>query len=301
MGKMKFEEFTNAVVEKIREYLPESFANANVELQTVMKNNDLKLTGLLIRNADSNISPTIYLEQFFERYQAGEDITAVLENIADVRIRNEVKEVFDVGQISDFERVREKIVPRLVGREWNKALLEQRPHKIIADLAVTYHIQLGHDQSGAASVPITNNLMQAWDVDTEVLDALAMANLPKLLPSTFQSMTEVLGAMFEQELPEGITPPDDAMYVLSNNQKMFGAAAILDKDTMKMIVERFDKFFIIPSSVHEVLIVPATADMDTETLDNMVKEVNQGQVSPEERLSDHVYTYSLKDGLQSAC
>jgi len=305
MEKMSFDVFTKAVVEKIREYLPESFANASVELQTVVKNNDLKLTGLTIRSAESNICPTIYLEQFFEKYQAGEDMNEVLETIADIRLRNELKETFDVGQITDFDRVRGKIVPRLIGKEWNRELLAIRPHKIIADLAVTYHILMGHDFSGIASAPITNALMESWGVDVDTLHDLAIQNMPKLLPSTFQTMSSVLASMMgadAEELLSAIPPADEAMFILSNEQKVNGAAALLDKEIMKTVIERIGKkFFVLPSSIHECIIVPATADMDVSTLVSMVRDVNQSQVAPDERLSDSVYIYTEDGGLRLAC
>lgn len=306
MEKMSFDVFTKAVVEKIREYLPASFANASVELQTVLKNNDLKLTGLTIRSAESNISPTIYLEQFFEKYQAGEDMNEVLETIADIRLRNELKETFDVGQITDFDRVREKIVPRLIGKEWNRELLAIRPHKIIADLAVTYHILMGHDFSGIASAPITNALMESWGVDVDTLHDLSIQNMPKLLPSTFQTMSSVLTSMMgadAEELLTAMPPADEAMFILSNEQKVNGAAALLDKEIMKTVIERIGKkFFVLPSSIHECIIVPATADMDVSSLVSMVRDVNQSQVvAPDERLADSVYVYTEDGGLHLAC
>ena len=304
MNKMKFEEFTNAVVEKIREYLPESFKNASVELQTVTKNNGLILTGLTIRSAESNICPTIYLESFFENYQSGQDMKHILENIADVRLRNEVAETFDVGKITDFERASDRIVPRLVGCKWNKEMLETRPHTVISDLAVTYHIFLAESFDSTASVPVTNALMESWGVDVKTLHELALKNMPELLPSTFQPMSAVLGAMLGDEeaqmLLPAMDPDDEVMYILSNDKKMFGAAALLDQKIMQKVAEKFSEFFIIPSSVHETIIVPATPDMDVATLSAMVVDVNGSQVAPEERLSDHVYRYNLKDGLLPA-
>ena len=142
MEKMRFEEFTDAVVSKIREYLPVSFATASVDLQTIIKNNDVKLTGLVISSGDSNVCPTIYLEQFFQNYENGEDMGKVLANIADIRLRNEVANTFDTEQITSFDHVRDHIVPRLVGVKWNQKLLEKRPHTIMDDLAITYHILL---------------------------------------------------------------------------------------------------------------------------------------------------------------
>lgn len=304
MEKMRFEQFTKEVVEKIREYLPETFATASVELQTVRKNNDLKLTGLTIRSAESNISPTIYLESFFQKYQDGEDMSSVLENIADVRLRHEVGDVFDVEQITDFERVKGKIVPRLVGTKWNEELLKDRPHTDIADLSVTYHILLGQDGDGTASVAVTNSLMDSWNTDVEELHRLALRNMPVLLPSTFQSMSEVLGSLlgdaFADEGTDTISYVDDKMFVLSNKHKVNGAAALLDPEIMQNILNRFgENFYILPSSVHEVLIVKADSDMDPDTLTAMVQDVNECQVAPDERLSDHVYRYTADEGLCS--
>lgn len=292
--KMKFEQFTEEIVNKIREFLPERFANASVKLRTVTKNNDSNLTGLEIRCEGNNICPIIYLEQFYNRYQLGEDIDEILSNIADVRISSDVENGFDiVEQIKDFEKVKDMIVPRLIGKEWNTSLLEQRPHKSIADFVVTYHIMLNQDViDGTASVPITYDMMQEWGVDVDILHELALRNMSVLLPSTFQSMNSVLGI--------DILPQDDFMFILSNKQRINGATALLDKDIMQKIVEKFgEDFYILPSSVHECIIVSADADMDISQLTMMIQEINAGQVAPKERLSDHPYRYTVKDGLFS--
>ncbi len=304
MKKMKFEKFTDEVVKKIKMFLPESFANASVELQSVVKNNDLKLTGLTIRSKGSNICPTIYLEQFYDEYKNGTDMRSILTNTAGVRVRNEVKEAFDVTQITDFEQVKDIIAPRLISKKWNEDLLDSRPHKLVADLAVTYHIMLKQDINGTASVPITNSLMESWGVDVDTLHEMAVFHLPKLVPSTFQSMSAVLSDMLgendeAEDIFSGITSQDDVMFVLSNKKKMYGASALLDKKIMKKIVDKFGNFYILPSSVHECLIVKATADMDVDILTAMVQDVNTGQVEVEDRLSDHVYKYTAEDGLIS--
>lgn len=308
MKKMKFEEFANSVVEKIREYLPESYANASVDLHTVTKNNDLKLTGLTIRSANSNISPTIYLEQFYKRYQNGEEMSRVLENIADIRIRHEVSDVFDVNQITDYERVKDRIIPHLVGKKWNEEMLKDRPYTEIADLAVTYHILLDDKIEGTASVAVTNALMESWGTSKEKLHSLALKNLPLLLPGTFQSMSSVLSALIVGDLDDeeaAMMPQDDLMFVLSNKQRMFGASAILDKDFMNGVTEKFMEtgrnFILLSSSVHDWIIVSSDSEyMDTAQLTEMIQEVNAGQVAPDERLSDHPYRYTVKDGLFSA-
>ena len=225
MKKMRFEEFTKAVVEKIREYLPETFAEASVELQTVVKNNDLKLTGLTIRSEESNICPTIYLESFFEAYEAGEEMSKVLKHIADIRVKTDTQNTFDAGQITDFDLAKGRILPRLIGREWNDSLLAERPYTAIADLAVTYHILLGQEKDRTASAPITFALMESWGMKTEELHDIAVRNMRSLLPSTFRGMCSVLGLMLSGEESDMMDPADETMFVLSNQKGMYGATA----------------------------------------------------------------------------
>ena len=79
---MDFEEFKNSVADQIKDFLPEKYADAAVDLQEVTKNNDTVLTGILIRTEESNIAPNIYLEGYFEQYQDGRDMDDILQNIA---------------------------------------------------------------------------------------------------------------------------------------------------------------------------------------------------------------------------
>lgn len=312
MGKMKFDEFKDAVVGKIREYLPETFANADVRLQVVTKNNDLQLTGLTINAGNSNVAPTIYLEQFFYAYEKGEDINVILQRIAETRTSHEFRDNFDVGEITDFDRCKGNIVPRLIGKNWNTELLKGRPHKEVADLAVTYCIMIGENKDGTMSVPVSNELMASWNISINELHDIAITNMEKITPPVFSSLGSVIGSlllddvagdMSEEEKEQALSEfsfTDDAMFVLTNTQKLHGAAQVLNRDVMERIIGQVGKdFFILPSSIHEVLIVPATPDMEVSILENMVKEVNQTQVSPEERLSDNVYVYT-KSGLTLA-
>lgn len=301
MDKMRFEEFKNEVVGKIREFLPESFASADVSLQMVRKNNNLQLTGLTIRSNESNISPTIYLEKFYEEYKDGADMGEILSRIAQVRMNHEVSEQFDVAQITDFEQVKDKLVPRLVNADMNAALLEDRPHKIVADLAITYYVLLDQSFDGTASVAVTNDLLNSWKVSTDELHEVAISNLSSITTSIFRGMTEVMSEMMGMSKEDmemmGMPTDEEQMYVLSNTLKVNGASALLDEKMMEEIVETVGEFYILPSSIHEVIIVPAKAGMDVESLENMVCEVNATQVQLEERLSDHVYAYNRENGL----
>lgn len=299
MNKMQFNEFKNEIVAKIREYLPETFKDAEVSLQVVQKNN-LELTGIVIRSIASNISPTIYLDSFYSQYESGEGMSEILQKIAEVRVNHEFEDNFDVECITNWDRCRERIIPRIVGIEGNEALLKERVHKIIADLAITYCVLLeGFLEDGEMTVPVTKQLMNSWGLMVDELHEAAINNMPSLVPSTFRSMAEVMRgmlAMSDEEYEMLPMSSDEQMFVLTNELKLNGAAAILDTDLMLAIFEKIGEFYILPSSIHEVLIVPMSSNMQVEDLRAMVKEVNDTQVSLEDRLSYSIYSYNPVDG-----
>lgn len=311
--KMNFEKFKNAVTDGIREYLPDQFEIANVGLQVVTKNNNLQLTGLIIQRVGRNIAPTIYLENFYDKYQEGTDLQEILRLIADMRMEHEVNGDFDVSQITDFAKCKDKIFPRLISAGWNKELLENRPHVLIEDLAVTFFINLRDNENGSMNTQIHNKLMQIWGVTAEELYELAVKNLSDSDIGTFSPMNEV---MAETMLPiliaecdgdkdaavqmiQEILSSDDDMYILTNKNVNYGASMLLDKSMMQKVIDRIgEDFYIIPSSVHESIVIPADKNLEHEELKKMVHEVNVTQVSVEERLSDNVYRYTMSEGLK---
>lgn len=308
---MNYEEFKQEVTDKIRDFLPEKYADAEVSIQTVVKNNDQKLDGLMIKQEDNNICPNIYLNQFFDQYENGREMDDILATIADIRTQHEVSHDFDVSRLTDFDSVKDRIICRLVNAEQNTEYLADKPHTMVDDLAVTYHIALGKEENGSMSAPITNRLMENYDTTVEQLHQIALENMDTLTPVTFKSMRETMMDMMLPDmkargmsddearamLDTMIPPtPDEMMYVLSNEDKTYGAAIVLNDKVMDDIAEKVGgEFYILPSSVHELLIIPRNADTDLKLLESMVQEVNATQVAPEERLSDHVYAYDTKE------
>ena len=103
----------------------------------------------------------------------------------------------------------------------------------------------------------------------------------------------------DDDSAEFMNPPEmpevSGMYVASNSDKLNGSSVILYRDMLKNFAESHDveKLYILPSSLHEVIIIPDDANMekDIQMLNEMVVSVNCTQVQPEEILSDHVYVY----------
>lgn len=312
MEKMTLEEFAKIVIEKIKDFLPDRYVDSDVRLQDITKNNDTKLKAVTITVPNSNISPTIYLNSMYEQYQRGKPMEEILNQIAAIQAEHDKDIAVDVSAITDYEKVQGKVAARLVNAENNQELLSQRPHILVGDdLAVTYCIMLGESDNGSMSVPITNQLMENYGVTVGELHEAATQNMDELTPASFKSMNEVMAEMMlpsiiaecggdreqAEQMLEAIMPPmeDGKMYVLTNEQKTNGAAVILNDKVMDQISEKVGgEFYILPSSVHELLIVPRDAGMEVPELEKMVCEVNATQVSVEERLSDHVYAYDAQ-------
>lgn len=258
-----------------------------VKLQEVIKNNGVVLQGLVILNGKSNLSPTIYLNPFLEAYENDMPLTGIVEGILNVYRKEMPDDTMDMDFFREFERVKEGICYRIINRERNKTLLERIPHINFLDLSICFYYAFRDERLGNGSILVYNNHMDFWGCDVETLLRYARENTPRLYPSEFINMADVLEEQMQEKLC-GRLP----MYVLGNEKHFFGAASILYPDALSAAGERFgENFFILPSSIHEVILLPVQDAADTETMRDMVREINLTQLAPEEVLSDNVYFY----------
>lgn len=200
----------------------------------------------------------------------------------------------------DFENVKEDISLRLMNTENNQEKLQNRPNETIEDISATFVIVVGETSEGLATAPITNEIMNELGVDQETLMETAKANLTEQ-DYSFKSMRDMLvDMMFPEGIPENdpmvemMLPSEEGpqMYVLSNEHNMNGANEIMNQKAMDEIAEKLGgDFIVLPSSVHETIILPMSDDMESKDLDSMIQEINGGVVSPEDKLSDHAFIY----------
>ena len=299
---MNYEQFKQEIVDNIKDYLNESYENASVDIKQVVKNNGMELDGLVIRKEDENITPNIYLNGLFEEYNDGKSMNEILQNIADLREQADMASIpFSIEDVRDIDKIKDRIECRLVNCENNAEFLEGKPFTQLEDLAVIYSINLGkQDPDNLMSTTVTDMLMADWGISTEELHRIALENLENSgiqLKSLREQMIELMfpdGAPNDHSM-DFMLPPEDAgpqMYVLSNSEKHYGAKAVLDTQKMEEIAEKLGgDYVILPSSVHEVLILPNAAEMDRPALEEMVRTVNATEVKPNEVLSDNVYVY----------
>ena len=137
---MEYRDFVEKVKEQIQDFLPERFADATVEVNQIVKNNDCVLDGLMVRTEESNIAPTIYLNPYFEQMQDGAELDDVLAQIASVYQSHYIDHDIDVSAVTDFDKIKEKIVCKLINEEANQQFLQDKPYSKLEDLAVVYQI-----------------------------------------------------------------------------------------------------------------------------------------------------------------
>lgn len=283
---MTYSEFTEALLSFVRIALPEE---CSADLHTVIKNNDTKLTGLTITETGRNIAPTIYLDHYYEKYCAGKDLNQIVDEIVETYLEYRPREDFDMSFFTDFEKVKDRIVYKLVNCERNKELLQDVPYVPYLDLAVVFCCLLRENKSGSATVLIRQKHMEQWQVTTEDLFALAKENSPRLLSYELEDMNSLMKRICGEDTMES-----GQMYVLSNSQRLFGASCILDENLLEKIAkDQHSGFYVLPSSIHEVILLPRDTPDTSEALSKMVQEINATHVSSEEVLSDHVYYYDF--------
>jgi len=269
----------------------------DIRLQEVRKNNGVTLLGILILAKDQNVSPTIYLNSFWEAYEKGIPFATVIERILQIYEEDTPKENVNMEFFRKFGQVKERICFRLISRERNEELLGKIPHIEYLDMAICFYYAYQSDLLGAGSILIYNNHLDMWNTTIEELYTLAKQNTPVLFPWEMTSLAATVQDLMEcgeeLECEYGEFWSTLPMQVLTNECKIQGAVCILYPDLLKKLAEEAEKnFYVIPCSIHEVILLPDSGAENGEQLREIIKEVNRTQVEPEEVLSDNLYYYN---------
>lgn len=291
------EEFANSVVEGIRG----AFPDAKVMVGNVRKNNGIDLTAISIFQPGECISPNIYLEEFFNDYMLGKiTIDEVVSVIVDTYENADVPK-FETG-LFDFESIKDKIECSLVNFEENEELLKTVPHIKFLDLAIVFRIRVDYlspSSTTVASVLVTDSHFSEWGISIDTLKEVAVENIKRTGFEVVPMMDFILEKLledspFSSDLNDlndllGVTEvPDVPMYILSNHNKMRGAGVVLF--ALNEIEEKVGckQFYVIPSSIHEVIIYTGE---DVDNVKYLIEDANRNVVTKEDFLSDNLYYY----------
>lgn len=300
---MEFSNFTTLVREEVEKRAGQKYT---VRISDVRKNNGVVLSGLTVMRDDSNISPTIYLNNYYEAYEDGRTtLSNVVNDVMDSYNRNKVNRSVDMRQFLNYENVKKGIVYKLVNTAQNTELLEDVPHVEFLDLSVVFQYLIQNENFGTASILIHNAHLKLWNVSVEELYQVADANTQRLQGYELQSMKDVICELLETDRNSESNDVECMeehadnvpMYVLSNKNRVGGAACILyDGILADFAAVIGGSFYVIPSSIHEVLLLPADNTDEKEEIKAMIKEINDTQVRTEEILSYSLYFFDREDG-----
>lgn len=280
---MDYRQFLNCVRSRVKEIMGEE---VEVDIRHVIKNNGHELDGLTIMRSDSQGSPTIYLNGYYGQFCAGRSVDAIINEIIQTYEVNKESVKFSAEEFKNFENVKNRIIYKLINYDANKKLLEDIPFKRFLDLAVVFCVLVEQRKDGSAAALIHNSHMRLWNVTSDEICEIAKENSPRLLPYRITRLDDILGEELDSESDA------DYMYVLSNESGIQGAACMLYDGILQRFSQKFGSdIIIIPSSVHEVLLLPWKQQYDIQELNCLVKDVNSNIVDAEEMLAQNVYIY----------
>ena len=296
---MEREEFYDYIQNNIRDYLPESYQRAEIMLLESVKLNDMYITSLLIRRPGESIVPAIHLDNLFAAYRRGKPMEECLAELAEVRMQADVGKEQEAlfSNISRYDAVKDHLQIRACDYEQNKDRLRGKLYRREGDFALTYHVEYDMEEA-SANYQVTNDILSVWGVDEETVHQDALQADQRRVP-VLVNMEDTIYLMAGQpgyqnllrkdgelDLDNGMVP----MFILTN-QKMHNGAGVLFQDGMKEKLSELmgGDYYVLPSSIHEVIIVPP--QVSVADLSEMVHTVNREHVDVEDRLSDQVQFY----------
>ena len=197
--------------------------------------------------------------------------------------------------LNDRDKVKQRVIYKLINPKNNEKLLEEVPHRLILDLAQIYQIYLdGSVLTGKVTIKYDN--LKYFGLDESELAELAAINTPRLLKANIEYMGDMLLRMTGVDMLEEGSPN---MIVVSNEKYLDGAAAMFYPDTARGVFDLIGDFYVLPSSIHECICVPKGADGDPQALRELVSFVNRTEVAENEVLSDNIYEF--RDGRLAEC
>lgn len=289
--------------EEVSKAIQKSIANVTIEPKEVEKFNE-SYYGLLVKPEDSNVGVTLNISNVYDSFTDGnatfDEICAHL--VSQTREAINHMPTFNLEGVDDYENMRTKLLMEVVSAEANKELLETVPHKLLEDMAIIYRFDATEIAGDGASIVLTNVLLDKFGVSAEQVHQDAVKFAPQNRPLEIKGMGEVLAAQMGVDDPSVLgfdyDPEDEKMFVASVAGNILGAGILAYEEFMDKAAERVGgSFYLLPSSIHEVLLVPDNGTFDLRALENMVREVNATTVDPKEKLTDSVYHYDAEKKL----
>ena len=300
---MEYLQFLGEIRERVEARLGSKVTG---EVCTSTKNNGVKVTGLMLKSEEERVAPNFYLEnQFIEWMRGLRTLEEISEKLCDA-YQQEIERSRNLLSVIQFswEEFRDNVFLRLINQEKNMELLESIPHRKFLDLAVVYYYSVRISDDVAGSMIITNEHLNMLGITEEELYDTAKNNGDKFQPVRIRHMEDLLYELGRKVGVEVLKTETDQplLCVMTNTKNLFGAVAMTFTDELECFSMQIENsFYLLPSSVHEVILVPDCKDFSRDYFKNMVMEINATQVDATEVLSDNIYYYDKETKQITIC
>ena len=304
---MTKQEFFETIKDGVLENLRTDDPTLDGIISQVTKINNIVYNGLSFKSENAHVAPVIYLDQFFDKF-SDEDLSIpdIIDRVTSIyREHVNASNEIDVGGLTDWSMIKKRVIPAICNAESCTEYLKDMPHESLCDLSVYYRILIEIAGDGEGSIVVNSYLMKSWGISYEQLKSQAWKNIHDINPPDFKTMFEVLSDMIPA-YPDGAFPEEkdctNTMHVLTNKSRVNGAVYMADRAVLMGIASGMNTdLIILPSSRHEVLILPyemANGPDKWQDMQKMVSEINHGgTVSDEDFLADSVYVYRRQKGI----
>lgn len=296
---MDFEEFKNTVMDLVsKEVEDRGLEGISMKLTTI-DSPDGQTERLMVSVGEAKMSMAFRLQEIYQNVENGEDIdhavykmVNTIESSMDV-IKNKEDEVKSL--ISDYDKVKDQTYLRMIPGD--SPILKDTPHRMIEDMAlvVNIHIDGLSDENGRSCVVVSRPLMEMYGIDEKQLFADAEKNSLANEPIVFTPLGDMIKNLIKAE---NLPTPEEAgiiTYIASNRSGFQGAAVAGYPDFCKQAAEAIGgSFYMLPSSVHEFILIKDDGTPKAKDLNAMIRNVNETVLEPRDILASQCYHYDAK-------
>ena len=257
MANLTYEQFKKETALSIKNHLPEEYQDYNLKFQMIQKSG-YEYEALLIEPKEKKgpkAIPALNITDAFRQYEEGASFVDIMDKLADIRMNAKIP-TLNERDMFDFDKIKDRIMPRLINTAWNEVYLENKPHTEIEDLSIMYAVRISEGKDNLADAVISNDLLNIWNKTVQDLHDVAMSNIAEQRP-LFCNLAAYMDFLNEKNYIDiDDVDPDDydiPFFILTNKQKTKGAIMAANPEVMDKITDKFGKLYIIPSSTEDQL------------------------------------------------
>ena len=294
MAERDYYGFLDEMVDKLQVVQNPFSSQFRVNVKDVEKANGMSYRGIEVSDQQVGMGVTINMDKHYKMYLGGKSV----DEIADM-VQQQVADAFerrpdvDMSRLKDYESLCSNVMMEAVSREKNAEYLQNIPHFDMADLSIIYRLNVGRDRNhDIGVVTVDNQLLSSMGISQDQFQKDVFEQALAGEPPILKSLAEVMDMNFmgDDSQPEG------GLFLATNRDALYGASVIAIPGFLDQAAEKLGgSFYILPSSVHEVLLLRNDEEVNVQEMESMVQEINAAIVSPEEQLSDRVYHYDAQE------